>query len=68
MTPFEQGKVDGFMTLQDVHTCGFRSVQECLVHRERVYQEQLAVVASIQNPERAARHAQYVKLCLSALS
>jgi len=62
-TPFEQGQIDGQWTRVRVSSCGFRSVQECLEHQERVYQEGLAGLSRLaaSNPAYAKKHAEYLE-------
>lgn len=62
-TPFEQGQLDGQWTREQVFEVGFRSVQECLEHQERVYQEKVADLARLaaSNPAYAKKHAEYLE-------
>jgi hypothetical protein len=62
-TPFEQGKIDGQWTAQQVRECGFTSAQECLEHQEQVYRDEVACLPALrqQNAEYATRQAQYLE-------
>ncbi len=64
MTPFEQGKIDGQWTAEQVRACGFASAQECLEHQEQVYRDELAKLPGLGTY--AAKHAEYMEGYITA--
>jgi len=64
-TPYEQGKIDGQWTEEQIKQCGFASPEDCLAHQEKVYQEEMQNLSSLERSY-AIRHAEYMEGLINA--